>query len=178
MVTVKITVFYNAKSLNTRHNQTTMLSLNSLPFCVAILDKEGFIVKANKRFEYVVSPLSKVSSWISETSTDSIPQLQGAEFATALISSIHKPGFNDKLKDARSGPFTDEAEDVRLNVETLVLIHGMPIYRVFDWTFGPSENEGCVTIYGTMITQVDAVSKAREAEFMDFFENAPIALHW
>lgn len=80
------------------------------------------------------------------------------------------------------------------NVEMLTLgtnDAGLPIRKYFDWTIGSvrldNEEEGeaggnspscAVILYGDMVNEVESSNRARDAELIDFFQNAPIAMHW
>ena len=60
---------------------------------------------------------------------------------------------------------------------------GLPIRRIFDWNVGYSaagkgEDRDFVLLYGDSCTSEDEKNRVRDAELVDFFQNAPIALHW
>lgn len=87
------------------------------------------------------------------------------------------------------------------NVEMLTLgtnDAGLPIRKYFDWTIG-SVNANVVVVddddstigddaempltsavimYGDMVNETESSDRARDAELIDFFQNAPIAMHW
>jgi len=79
------------------------------------------------------------------------------------------------------------------NVEMLTLGSnnaGLPIKKYFDWTIGSVQLDdgddggdddtpaSAVILYGDMVNEVESSDRARDAELIDFFQNAPIAMHW
>ncbi|KAL7430910.1 hypothetical protein ACHAXH_001626 [Discostella pseudostelligera] len=77
------------------------------------------------------------------------------------------------------------------NVEMLTLgtnDAGLPIRKYFDWTIGSinaanddgigGELTSAVIMYGDMVNEDETSDRARDAELIDFFQNAPIAMHW
>lgn len=132
---------------------------NTAPFCIASLDETGAIATANRRFEEHMGPLTT---------------LKGVGFVTALVGKDIMEEFAAAVTACR----TDGSPQQLCDVDTLVLVEGMPMYRRFNWSLGVWDTPGSVALYGTMTTVVDAEKRERETEFVDFFDNAPIALHW
>ncbi|KAL3909656.1 MAG: hypothetical protein SGILL_008002 [Bacillariaceae sp.] len=70
------------------------------------------------------------------------------------------------------------------NVEmtTLAGPSGFPIRRYFDWFIRKkpkTDSNGCqLVLLGDACTEQDVQNRERDAELIDFFQNAPIALHW
>jgi PAS domain S-box-containing protein len=66
-----------------------------------------------------------------------------------------------------------------LNVEMISRVSksSIPIRRRFDWTCS-LRADGCVVVTGEPCLTHDIALKAQNSELMDFFENAPIAMHW
>jgi hypothetical protein len=63
------------------------------------------------------------------------------------------------------------------NIEMLTLSEGFPIKKHFDWTIGVGK-DGQVLLFGDAVNEQDEEQRAKDAELIDFFQNAPIALHW
>lgn len=51
-----------------------------------------------------------------------------------------------------------------------------PIYRSYDWVF--VKNGERLYGFGRLITPMTTARHSAERELMDFFDNAPIAMHW
>mmetsp|Transcript_32431 Transcript_32431/g.47994 ORF Transcript_32431/g.47994 Transcript_32431/m.47994 type:complete len:825 (+) Transcript_32431:312-2786(+) len=76
------------------------------------------------------------------------------------------------------------------NIEMLTLgtnEAGLPIKHYFDWTIGSVNLNGeggdgmpasAVILYGDMVNEAESSDRARDAELVDFLQNAPIAMHW
>lgn len=54
---------------------------------------------------------------------------------------------------------------------------GFPIKKYFDWIVGKG-SDGQVIMFGDPCNEEDDEQRARDAELIDFFQHAPIALHW
>jgi len=133
--------------------------LEHLPFCVCVLDSTNAIITANSKFSALIDP----------------KKIKGIDIVTALVEKAQQKDVTEAINEVRA---TSESR-YRKHIDTLVLCEGMPIYRRFDWVIGSwPDVEGAVALYGTMTTVVDDEKLEKEAEFVDFFENAPIALHW
>ncbi len=114
-------------------------------------------------------------------------------------SLLKRGGDGDVAAGANVGVATGNIR----NVEMLTLgtnEAGLPIRKYFDWTIGSvkldsnSEENGdidgdgnvngnvnvnaAVMLYGTLINDAESTDRARDAELIDFFQNAPIAMHW
>jgi len=99
--------------------------------------------------------------------------------------------FRDALRRVGGG---DSFSARVMNVEMLVLGEGLPVRKFFDWSVGShcppqqdfhggrgggsSGGARQVILYGTPVTPAEAKDRERDAELVDFFQNAPIALHW
>ncbi|KAI8820356.1 uncharacterized protein EV422DRAFT_567786 [Fimicolochytrium jonesii] len=68
-------------------------------------------------------------------------------------------------------------QPVRARFQTLRVTEGMPKYATYDWTISLHPGTSSLVLIGRAVDgPVRDISRA--AEFEDFFENAPIALHW
>ena len=69
--------------------------------------------------------------------------------------------------------------EVANNVEMLSLAGdaGMPIKRHFDWTVGKGQGDDLL-LFGFPCSEQAVEQRTKDAELIDFFQNAPIAMHW
>jgi len=136
--------------------------LDAAPLCAVKLDSEGKARACNKLFETLMGPLFKYSQY-----------------------SFAKAAANDeasrKLQEAFDAVCSGDSPRVRLrNIEMLTLAGeaGLPIKAHFDWFIGPGDIKGEVTVFGDPCSDDILEQRAKDAELIDFFQNAPIALHW
>jgi hypothetical protein len=54
---------------------------------------------------------------------------------------------------------------------------GFPMKRHFDWTAG-RDKTGQILLFGDPCSDDDVEQRAKDVELIDFFQNAPIAMHW
>ncbi|KAI9000081.1 hypothetical protein BC832DRAFT_541559 [Gaertneriomyces semiglobifer] len=76
-------------------------------------------------------------------------------------------------------PESTQLKPIRARFQILRLSDGLPKYATYDWTISQHPASRSLILVGRSIDnelEVRDISKA--AEFEDFFENAPIALHW
>jgi PAS domain S-box-containing protein len=108
----------------------------------------------------------------------------------ATDSAEHRAKLEDALKQALStagasnaAPNGTKSQQKPLtsfkarNIEMLTLSEGLPIKKHFDWTIGVGR-DGQVLLFGDAVNEQDEEQRTKDAELIDFFENAPIALHW
>ena len=55
---------------------------------------------------------------------------------------------------------------------------GIPVRRHFDWSVGGASPGGGLLLMGEPCSERTMEQRAKDAELVDFFQNAPIALHW
>lgn len=133
--------------------------LDNGPQCIVALNHDsGFPLKVNSTFERLMGPLFKFASYAF---ADSAEKNDDRERMRKAISSVISNGDAQRLR----------------NVEMISLSDGLPIRRHFDWTVGQGA-DGTVLLFGDRCNQQDEEQIARDAELIDFFDNAPIALHW
>eukprot|EP00218_Dolichomastix_sp_CCMP3274_P007010 CAMPEP_0170135428 /NCGR_PEP_ID=MMETSP0033_2-20121228/2473_1 /TAXON_ID=195969 /ORGANISM="Dolichomastix tenuilepis, Strain CCMP3274" /LENGTH=788 /DNA_ID=CAMNT_0010371027 /DNA_START=31 /DNA_END=2397 /DNA_ORIENTATION=- len=135
------------------------------PFCVAVLggSEEALVVKMNATFEREMGPRFKFANE---------PFIKGF---TAT------PEGANELREAVRAVQTGAAVRQRVrNVEMLSLAEGLPIKKHFDWVVGKEGTgpEARVMVWGLPCTERDVEKAAQDAELIDLFQNAPIALHW
>ena len=136
--------------------------LDAAPLCAVVLDAEGKARACNKVFTSLMGPLFKYSQYA---------------FAKAAANDV----ASGKLQEAFEAVCTGESQRVRLrNIEMLTLAGeaGLPIKAHFDWFIGPGEVKGEVTLFGDPCSDDILAQREKDAELIDFFQNAPIALHW
>eukprot|EP00581_Thalassiosira_minuscula_P018353 CAMPEP_0183723122 /NCGR_PEP_ID=MMETSP0737-20130205/14826_1 /TAXON_ID=385413 /ORGANISM="Thalassiosira miniscula, Strain CCMP1093" /LENGTH=815 /DNA_ID=CAMNT_0025953375 /DNA_START=183 /DNA_END=2630 /DNA_ORIENTATION=+ len=151
---------------------------------------------SNAACEDYVNPNGKEE----EKKTDSEQALLKKKNRTKFREAID--GVRNSLCEARADSGNNGSDAVKVedggasmtgkirNVEMLTLGNdaGMPIKRYFDWTIGSVQLDGedgdgdapasAVILYGDMVNEVESSNRERDAELIDFFQNAPIAMHW
>ncbi|KAL7562723.1 hypothetical protein ACA910_013225 [Epithemia clementina (nom. ined.)] len=79
-------------------------------------------------------------------------------------------------------PASSQPPRIRVrNIEmtTLAGESGFPVRRFFDWFISVSvEEEDTLILLGDPCTDHDVEQRERDSELIDFFQNAPIAMHW
>lgn len=140
--------------------------LGSLPLCMVSLNAADLHpVAINDMFEKCMGPLYK---------------FQESDFCLAA-SDEKGSDARARFRAAIEQAIGNERERVRVrNVEMLTLGEensGFPIRRFFDW-FISVPSEGTVLLLGDPCTEQDVTQREKDAELIDFFQNAPIALHW
>ncbi|CAB9508440.1 Autoinducer 1 sensor kinase/phosphatase LuxN [Seminavis robusta] len=145
------------------------------PFCVAVLSfdrKDGKteykLEQVNSTFVASVAPLFKIQESLKEKSFAQV-LTANKEHQTVLENAIEEVAVNPKPARARAQ-----------SIEVLTLAEedqGFPIKRHFDWLVSKS-TPGQIVLYGDRCHQQDIEQRAQDAELVDFFNNAPIALHW
>jgi PAS domain S-box-containing protein len=142
-------------------------TLPDLPMCMVTLDAHSLEPTAiNDTFLRVMGPLYKFreSSFVYATSDD-----KASDAKERLQQALHK-ALTDK-----------PGERVRVrNIEmtTLVGESGFPVRRFFDWFISLSETGDSLILLGDPCTEHDVEQREKDAELIDFFQNAPIAMHW
>jgi PAS domain S-box-containing protein len=141
-------------------------------FCsdlVVVLDLNNrTIVHVNKQFVREIAPAHRAV---------------GLSFLTDLIQPSDRPAVETAMSNAFC-PGVDYEPGKNLHVATSVntLVLGVlgqyPIYRSYDWKFTKSEDDKFFLCLGRLMTVLNAERHKDEAEMMDFFDNAPIAMHW
>jgi PAS domain S-box-containing protein len=145
-----------------------MCTLQSLPLCMVTLDAHDLKPTAiNDTFLRVMGPLYKFrgSSFVHATSDDK--------------ASDAKERLQQALDKALLAGTTGERVRVR-NVEmtTLTGETGFPVRRFFDWFISLDEKGNSLTLLGDPCTDHDVEQREKDSELVDFFQNAPIAMHW
>jgi len=137
--------------------------LDAAPLCALVLDKDGKASVVNKVFVELMGPLYKFS---------------GYSFSQAAAEDEGKAKLAAAIEAVRSG--ASSRERLRnLQMITLAGESGLPVKSYFDWFLGAScEVPGEVTLYGDPCSDDILEQRHKDAELVDFFQNAPIALHW
>mmetsp|Transcript_23630 Transcript_23630/g.75841 ORF Transcript_23630/g.75841 Transcript_23630/m.75841 type:complete len:705 (-) Transcript_23630:337-2451(-) len=125
----------------------------------AFIVVDGQITAVNGKFEDVMGPLFKFAEMpVGEAAAE-------AEDKVKFLGALEAAGRAE----------TARVRDVRML--TRAGRSGLPIRRLFDWTAGPGA-EGAVLVVGDPVGEVDEAQRVKDEELVDFFQNAPIALHW
>ncbi|KAL7505013.1 hypothetical protein ACHAXN_002554 [Cyclotella atomus] len=181
----------------------SFLSLrNACPLAIVALDPlTGRPIAVNSTFESILGPLWKFKEWdFADAASEDINPSTGDEekgketnrsrFRDAIgkVRAYLCGDVTQYLENAMAGKVDSRAK-VR-NVEMLTLgtnEAGLPVRRYFDWTIGCVQNDegvsddgagSAVILYGDMLNDDESSNRARDLELIDFFQNAPIAMHW
>ncbi|KAJ1462234.1 hypothetical protein M885DRAFT_476303 [Pelagophyceae sp. CCMP2097] len=129
------------------------------PLCACVLDARGRVVEANALFEEQVGAKYKFAGYAFEH--------VGAEEAEVV-----------RLREALDGARESGRRRKVRDVKCLVLGDGFPVAKHFDWSVSSLDCEGGLCLVGELVTEVDGQQREKDAELLDFFQNAPIAMHW
>ncbi|KAJ1621223.1 hypothetical protein T492DRAFT_887344 [Pavlovales sp. CCMP2436] len=133
------------------------VAFESSPTLVAMLDSANMIVMVNPTFEQQMGPLFKLAhSPFNAAAADQ----KSNDTLTAALDRAHASGGTVKIKDC--------------NMLTVV---GFPTSKHIDWSFRQGM-DGLLCAVGEMVTEVDEEQREKDQDLMDFFQNAPIAMHW
>jgi len=143
--------------------------LSNGPFCLVALDPmTGKAIKTNNRFTELIGPLFKFAEY---------------GFASAATEGPSRTKLVEAIDQASSDGGGAKASVSVRNVEILTLVGeaGLPVKRHFDWTVGKGlrgDPEDYLILFGNPVSEKDVEERHKDAELIDFFQNAPIALHW
>jgi PAS domain S-box-containing protein len=156
----------------TNKNGDACAVLSSLPLCMVTLNISNLHpIACNEMFVRVIGPLTKFSDadFVKTACSD---DKQHADSRSRIQSAIDNVAGSSEL---------EKRNRVR-NVEITTLCDensGFPIRRRFDWFISKnSEDPETIILLGDPCTEHEVVQREKEAELVDFFQNAPIALHW
>jgi len=143
--------------------------LDAAPLCGVALDESGKAVACNKLFVELMGPLYKFANYEFAEAAVELPG-KGKDIASRAKLKI-------ALSSVRAG--ISARERVR-NVEMLTLAGdaGLPVKAHFDWFIGPGDAPGELILFGDPCSDDILAQREKDAELIDFFQNAPIALHW
>jgi len=134
--------------------------LEAAPLCAVVLDDDGIAKEANKLFDELMGPVWKFANF---------------EFAQSASDDKGKSALAAAISAVRSG--ASKREKLR-NVEMLTLASGLPIKAHFDWFVGAGADGEGITLFGDPCSDDLLEQRKKDAELIDFFQNAPIAMHW
>jgi PAS domain S-box-containing protein len=143
------------------------LNSNDVPLCMATLcrgDAGGcyVVTRVNQAFEKSIGPLYKLKE-------------------SNFLELVSRKDHQSKLLDAIESVLKGECSSKRVrNIEmtTLAEIYsGLPMKQHCDWTVAKGQDKQLL-LFGDLVTERDAEQRAKDADLVDFFQNAPIALHW
>lgn len=134
--------------------------LEAAPLCAVVLNDAGIATEANKLFDELMGPLWKFANF---------------EFAQSASDDKGKSALAAAIAAVRSG--ASKREKLR-NVEMLTLASGLPVKAHFDWFVGAGADGEGITLFGDPCSDDLLEQRKKDAELIDFFQNAPIAMHW
>ncbi|CAB9523241.1 sensor kinase/phosphatase LuxQ [Seminavis robusta] len=143
-------------------------TLSNLPLCMVSLDPTTLQPLAvNDLFQEHMGPLYK---------------FQDSDFSMAATEDS-RDRFRSAMQSALDAANSSSSGRIRVrNIEMVTLAggsSGFPLRRFFDWFLRYNNTEGELVLLGDYCSSdQDVHQREQDAEWIDFFENAPIALHW
>jgi hypothetical protein len=141
------------------HLETLAAAFVAAPLCACVVDAQGRAIAANARFEDEVGPLYTFQQRAFENI--------GADDAAVARLKV-------ALDDARLAGRSSKVRDV----ECLLLGSGYPVAKHVDWSVARIGDTGQLCVTGEIVAIADEAQRDRDAELLDCFQNAPIAMHW
>eukprot|EP01041_Mallomonas_annulata_P007841 gene7841-16042_t len=152
---LKTTAFFSMTTTTISYENLFQL----LPEACCVLRGDGKLVIANKLFEDTIVSMQRGANYV---------------FLEDLIHGDDKDLFRLALSEVKNG-LTASAKSVR--TLTCGKSNDFPIFRRYNWLMNGGLGDDAVILSGRMVTVVDGEEDV-EGEFLDFFQRAPIALHW
>jgi PAS domain S-box-containing protein len=130
-------------------------------------------IAVNAMFERRMGPLRKFSN------DDFIRKACSEDKAHADA----RDRFRSAIETVASGKAGRDGNRVRVrDIEMTTVTEensGFPIHKHFDWFISRSSgDDGTIILLGDPASDQDVSQREKELELIDFFQNAPIALHW
>eukprot|EP00306_Pavlova_sp_CCMP459_P021179 CAMPEP_0185541974 /NCGR_PEP_ID=MMETSP1381-20130426/2315_1 /TAXON_ID=298111 /ORGANISM="Pavlova sp., Strain CCMP459" /LENGTH=727 /DNA_ID=CAMNT_0028153931 /DNA_START=12 /DNA_END=2195 /DNA_ORIENTATION=- len=136
------------------------VAFSASAMAVALLDVSNRPIMVNPTFEQQLGPLFK---------------LQHMALNDATADDKANADIAQALKRARENGTTERVRDS--NMLTVAGPAGFPLPRHFDWSLRLGK-DGIVVASASAVSEADEQQRERDAELLDFFQNAPIAMHW
>ncbi|KAK3263254.1 hypothetical protein CYMTET_27930 [Cymbomonas tetramitiformis] len=140
-----------------------------IPEALLILDSQsGVVIHGNSKFDAHVGALKII---------------QGKVFADTCLKAMNKGAFEEKVAELKGKVHDPNASDEDSFLGNLQILqvkqdNSLPFYGRFDLAFSiDSDNSRCFVTF-RRVSPLSAAEREAEAEYADFFDNAPIALHW
>jgi PAS domain S-box-containing protein len=160
-------------------------NFDCVPLCVVALDERGRAVQVNETCLAHFGPFFKYSAATFSTLATDSPEhrakledaLKQARLSAAGASNGAQNGAPNGTPSGAKSEQKPRTSFKARNIEMLTLSEGLPIKKHFDWTIGVGR-DGQVLLFGDAVNEQDEEQRAKDAELIDFFQNAPIALHW
>ncbi|KAJ3036352.1 hypothetical protein HDV00_002825 [Rhizophlyctis rosea] len=143
-----------------------------------ILDGDNVIVRANLAF------LRDISGTIHESRSFTNNFIHSDDLAavTSVLATFrNSPSPSTALPATTYAPFANEdptLKPIRARFQTLTLTTPIPRWVTHEWTISQHPTTRFLYLVGRPIDTDEARDISKAAQFEDFFENAPIALHW
>jgi PAS domain S-box-containing protein len=137
--------------------------LDALPDAVCIVDKLGLIVQANS---YFCKNIAKAERTV------------GISLLEDLIHQTDRDKLGIAVRQASSTG--DRVVIGRCRTMTFEGANEFPVFRQYEWVVSGGVEPGTVIASGRLVGAKERIVQEveQEEELLDFFQNAPIALHW
>mmetsp|Transcript_66135 Transcript_66135/g.74054 ORF Transcript_66135/g.74054 Transcript_66135/m.74054 type:complete len:815 (-) Transcript_66135:241-2685(-) len=150
--------------------------------------EEEFVKAASDKNEITPTGSSQKSSG-DEKKDDSRTLDSRLRLREAIAKLTFDTGGESKGSEEKDDKASNTNKRVRvrdIEMTTLTGDSGFPVRRYFDWFISKSidadneygEGEDIILLLGDPCTERDVDQREKDAELIDFFQNAPIALHW
>ena len=140
-----------------------METFDALQDAICLLEKTGLIVKANA---YFFANIARAERTVGATTLEDMIHQADREKIIAGLQQVQ--GGGGRVAVGRCRTLTYEGENE------------FPVFRLFDWVLCTGMEDNTVLASGRIVSAKERIEQEveREQELLDFFQNAPIALHW
>ena len=136
---------------------------DALQDAICLVDKTGLIVKANS---YFCKNIAKAERTVGVSMMEDMIHQADRDKIAAGLQQVQARGGRVAVGRCRTLTYEGENE--------------FPVFRLFDWVLNAGMEDGGVLASGRIVSAKERIEQEveREQELLDFFQNAPIALHW
>lgn len=136
---------------------------DSLPDATLIVDSQrGIIQKVNAQF---ISAVARAERTVGLMMLEDLVHISDRDKLSLAFRMVVDKGGRSPVGRCRTLTFEGDNE--------------FPVFRQYDWVLSPG-TAGTVVASGRIVSAKERIEAdvESEAELLDFFQNAPIALHW
>ena len=135
-----------------------------MPEAACLLDDDSRIVRVNSLFQQTIARAERT---VGATTLEEMIHQADREKIVAGLQQVQ--GGGGRVAVGRCRTLTYEGENE------------FPVFRLFDWVLGPTGDQQRSLIavgHAVSIKGRIAPDARQDLDLLDFFQNAPIALHW
>lgn len=134
-----------------------------IPDAACIADKTGMIIYVNKQF---MNNIARAERTVRKTLLEDIIHTSDRQKLAAGLFDTQTKKFRSVIGRCRTLTFEGDND--------------FPVFRQYDWVLTPGVESGTVIASGRIVSARERIEAdvESERELLDFFQSAPIALHW